>query len=88
MYRHGVALPLTTTHPQRLALSPTETYLALGISENTLYRWLKRGTIASFKVDGRRFIPITELERLLTPPPRDSEALTTNDAWSADHNTD
>jgi excisionase family DNA binding protein len=50
----------------RLAFSIDEAAAALGMSPATLWRWIGEGWLRSVKRGGRRLIPISELERLLT----------------------
>jgi excisionase family DNA binding protein len=52
---------------QRAAYSISETAELLGLCEASVYRALKRGDLASVLIGGRRVIPKTSLDRLLTP---------------------
>jgi predicted site-specific integrase-resolvase len=47
-------------------ISPRELAAALGLTKPTIIHWLNRGWIEhSVLPNGRRLIPVTELERLL-----------------------
>jgi excisionase family DNA binding protein len=35
------------------------------VDQSTVFRWIKDGDIRSFKIGGRRYIPVSEVERLL-----------------------
>ena len=45
-------------------LSVEDAAEALGRSRMTLYRWIKKGKIISFRFNGRTLIPNVEIERL------------------------
>jgi excisionase family DNA binding protein len=49
----------------RLAYSPHEAALALGVCDETVYRLLKRGLLKSSSKLRHKLIPVSELERFL-----------------------
>lgn len=53
--------------PGRAAYSITETAQMLGLCEASIYRAMRRGDIESVMLGGRRLIPATTINRLLTP---------------------
>ena len=59
----------------KLAYSPQEAAMALGLCLNTIYKLLKRGQLQSVKLDWKILIPRTEIERLIRPS---SQHLNTN----------
>lgn len=50
----------------RAAFSPAETAGLLGLSEATIFRLMRRGTLASVLIGGSRRIPATEIQKALT----------------------
>ena len=50
---------------QRLAISVSETAQMLGISRARLYPLISRGEIPSFKIGGRRLVPVKALESFI-----------------------
>jgi len=46
------------------ALSTTEAAEALGVHYATVFRWIKSGKLLSIRLDGRTFIPKSEVEKL------------------------
>jgi excisionase family DNA binding protein len=57
--RHGVNLA------DRLAVSPRQAALLLGLSHATVYQLINAGTLHSVKVGARRLISTSELRRWL-----------------------
>ena len=51
----------------KLAYSPQEAAMTLGLCLNTIYKLLKRGQLQSVKLDRKILIPRTEIDRLLRP---------------------
>jgi excisionase family DNA binding protein len=49
----------------RIAYSLEEFAALMRVDQSTVFRWIKDGDIRSFKIGGRRYIPIAEVERLL-----------------------
>jgi len=74
--------PDTLGHLQAISLQ--EAAKRLGIATRTLYRMMDRGEISVVRYASRTRVPITELERLLTPTPR--ATLTYQEARAADTN--
>jgi hypothetical protein len=88
MYRHGVATTTADPWPHLTTTSRNDAARRLGIAPDTLDRWAQRGTIRVIRINGRTLVPITELERLISPPSPPSppsQAMTHDDAWSRDH---
>jgi excisionase family DNA binding protein len=52
---------------QRRAVSQAELANMIGVSVSTAGRMIKAGVVRSVKVRNRRLIPITEIEKLLSP---------------------
>lgn len=50
--------------PKRLNLPMCEASEILGVSTDTIYRMHDRGEISLFKLRGRTFVPVAEIERL------------------------
>jgi len=50
---------------QRLAISVSEAAQMLGISRARLYPLISRGEIPSFKIGGRRLVPVKALESFI-----------------------
>lgn len=63
----------------------------LGIHLVTLDAWVKRGVIRAPMIEGRRLIPVSELERLLngtdSAQPARPDAKTADEIWASDHST-
>lgn len=53
-------------HELRLALRINEACAALGISRSSLYELMSAGKIKTALLAGRRVIPVSELERVLS----------------------
>jgi excisionase family DNA binding protein len=51
----------------RRAVSQAELAIMIGVSVSTAGRMIKAGVVRSVKIRNRRLIPITEIEKLLTP---------------------
>jgi excisionase family DNA binding protein len=51
---------------QRIAVSPTEAALMLGISRAKLYELIGSGQIKSVKLGSRRLIPVSAIESIFT----------------------
>ena len=45
----------------------------LGMTERTIRRWIAHEIIPSIKLGGARLVAMTDLERLLSPPPEPTE---------------
>jgi excisionase family DNA binding protein len=60
--------PTFSSSPQelRLAVRINDACAALGISRSSLYELMATGEIRTAVVAGRRLIPVSELERLLS----------------------
>ncbi len=43
---------------ERLAMRVSEFAEALGVSQNTVFNWIQKGKVRSFKIGGTRFIDI------------------------------
>jgi excisionase family DNA binding protein len=56
---------MSTTQPDPLLWSPTETATRLGVSRATVYELLARRELASLKLGSRRLIPDAEVQRLI-----------------------
>ena len=54
----------------KMAYSPQEAAMTLGLCLNTIYKLLKRGQLQSVKLDRKILIPRTEIERLIRPDSR------------------
>jgi hypothetical protein len=52
---------------RRLAYSQAEFAAMIGVSLATAGRMIRSGVVWSVKVNGRRLIPLSEIEKLLTP---------------------
>jgi excisionase family DNA binding protein len=50
---------------ERLAYSPQEAADILGLSNSTVERMIRSGTVRTVKIRARRIIPVTEIEKLL-----------------------
>jgi excisionase family DNA binding protein len=50
----------------KMAFSPRETALMLGLCLNTVYKLLREGKLRSVRLDRKILIPRTEIERLLS----------------------
>lgn len=50
---------------ERMAYSPLEAAIMLGLCLNSIYKMLKRGQLRGVKVDRKILIPKSELDRLL-----------------------
>lgn len=59
---------MQTQAPQkpRKALSIQEFCWQAGISRNSAYRMMGRGTLKTIRLGARRLVPVVELERLLS----------------------
>jgi excisionase family DNA binding protein len=53
------------TTVERVAFSPGEAALALGLARSSVYAALARGDLRSVRVGGRRLVPRSEIERIL-----------------------
>jgi hypothetical protein len=83
--RHHAAPSTSPSAPHLHATSRRDAAERLGITVQSVDAMVKRGELRAFKVLSRTMIPISELERVFnTPHPR---ALTTTEAWQADHPT-
>jgi excisionase family DNA binding protein len=51
---------------ERMAFSPQEAAMTLGLCLNSVYKMLKRGQLRGVKVDRKILIPKSELARLLS----------------------
>jgi excisionase family DNA binding protein len=51
---------------ERIAFSPQEAAMMLGLCLNSIYKMLKRGQLRGVKVDRKILIPKSELARLLS----------------------
>jgi excisionase family DNA binding protein len=51
---------------ERMAYSPQEAAMTLGLCLNSVYKMLKRGQLRGVKVDQKILIPKSELARLLS----------------------
>jgi excisionase family DNA binding protein len=51
---------------QRVAVSPAEAALMLGLSRSRTYQLLADGTLRSVKIGGRRLVPIAAIEALVS----------------------
>jgi len=60
---------------EKMAYSPQEAAITLGLCLNTIYKLLKRGQLRSVKLDRKILIPRTEIERLIRP---ESPAISAN----------
>ena len=58
----GSTVPVPTTAPTTLLLTPTEAATQLRISRSSLYVLLARGDLASIRVGGSRRIPAQALD--------------------------
>jgi hypothetical protein len=47
-----------------MVISVTDFRLATGVSNATVFRWLRTGLVKSTRVGGRRLIPLSELNRI------------------------
>lgn len=54
------------TRPAPLAVKPADGAALLGVSRQTIYRWMWAGEIRSVTLGSSRRIPMTEIDRLLT----------------------
>ena len=56
---------------EKLAYSPQEAAMTLGLCLNTIYKLLKQGKLKAVKLDRKILIPRYEIDRLLNikPPP-------------------
>jgi len=61
------------TAPLRLALSPEQAAVALGIGRTTVYDLIARGQLRSLRVGRRRIIPVVALETFLAEATRDPD---------------
>jgi hypothetical protein len=63
-------MSLTTEREQqrRLAFSQAEFAEIIGVSLATAGRMIRSGVVWSVKINGRRLIPLTEIEKLLAKP--------------------
>ena len=61
--------PDETRTVERLAYSPAEAARALGLARSSLYAALTRGDLRSVLVGGRRLVPRSEIDRILTVDP-------------------
>jgi len=61
--------------PLRLALSPEQAAVALGIGRTTVYDLIARGQLRSLRVGRRRIIPVVALEAFLAEAVRDPDCL-------------
>ena len=52
---------------EKMAYSPQEAAMTLGLCLNTIYKLIKQGQLRSVKLDRKILIPTTEIERLLSP---------------------
>jgi excisionase family DNA binding protein len=50
---------------ERLAYSPSEMAVALGVSRNTIHNWITAGQLRTVKLGRRRLIPASEWDRLV-----------------------
>jgi excisionase family DNA binding protein len=50
----------------RIALSPAEAAEAVGVSERTIRRWLREGTVRYSRVNGRVLILVEHLRETIT----------------------
>ena len=53
-----------TLHSRRLFVSPQEAADLIGTSRGYVYSLLTKGHLKSLKLEGRRMIPTTEIDRL------------------------
>ena len=60
---------------EKLAFTPEEAFLALGIGRTLGYRKMREGVIPALKMDGRWIVPRAALERMLDKWPSYSESL-------------
>lgn len=51
---------------QRIAVSPTEAALMLGISRSKVYELMDGGQLRNIKLGGRRLIPVSAINQLFT----------------------
>ena len=80
--------PATTSNPELAHLqviTVKDACMLLHVERMTLDRWEKQGLVRYVRIGGCVRVPITELERLLTPTPRETRALTHTEAREADH---
>lgn len=63
---------------EKLAYSPQECSMALGLCLNSVYKLIKQGKLKSVKPDRKILIPRYEIDRLLntqqSPPPTGTQA--------------
>jgi len=46
-------------------LKPKDVYSAIGISYDTLWRWIKSGKVNAVRINGRYYIPEDELRKII-----------------------
>jgi excisionase family DNA binding protein len=63
--QEGQQLSKTAGAMQRVAYSPTEAALVMGLSRNTIYELIGSGRLRSVKVGGRRLIPASAIMSLV-----------------------
>jgi len=63
----SIASTESSDRTQRSAFSVQETAEQLGVCQASIYRALARGELEAVTLGGRRLIPASSIERLLTP---------------------
>lgn len=51
-----------------MALTVQETATALGVSRQTVYNWIKDGTVHGVRLGGAVRVPVAEIDRVLARP--------------------
>lgn len=49
-----------------LSVSVAEAARRLGVSERTAWLWVRNGTLPSFRLGGRRLVPVEQLCKIVT----------------------